>query len=808
MSELATPSTSEILHEPSLKDKAYLGEGNDVEGPVISAAPISTPIASPTEVNDVASRKNSETVSVDARVNDDATMKDMDDDLDNDLFGDPDEPMKPIESLKVEKDSVKPLTPPVDDQKSDIKPEDSVKADASTLPPVLTQAESATSVPIDTQKHSRSSTPIENEHPAKRFKLEDASVVLSPTTQKPTVPKRSPIASTPKQSSASAAPHQGGLVKHQIKFALASLRAVKRLRDAGPFLAPVDIVALNIPNYFDYIKNPMDLGTMERKVSSNMYNSISEFTADMDLIVSNCALFNGAESEISNMARNIKSSFDKHMKNMPSGDPAPAPAAKPKRKSLPVTATPKTSRMPAIHSVNDQSATPKPSHLSTITAPHSAPPKPTKPTSSAESKPFALQPSGMPTIRRDSSVDGRPKREIHPPRPKDLPYGDVKPRRKKFAAQLKFCGTVLKELMSKKHEGFSFPFLQPVDPVALNCPDYFKIIKEPMDLSTVAKKYNSNQYENADEFESDVRLMFRNCYKFNPEGSPVNMMGHRLEAIFDKKWTEKPAPAPTPPPPENGDSEFDDDSEYDSDDQLELMSNPAIKVLENQLRLMQTELNRLKKEALNEARERRRKEKQKKTGAKKPKSSEGNRRKSAPARRGSGTSQNGPIEVTYEMKKDLSEAIGNLSEKKMAQVLTMIQESVPQLRNTDQDEIELDMDLIDNGTLLKLYNFAVRKEESKPSRNNAGARSNGDGLGTAGSPGATSTSSARNKKKSKPLSEAEQTRQIEQLQKKIEQFDRVESGSMAPAETGINVSSSDEDDDDNGSSDDSSSEEE
>ena len=50
-----------------------------------------------------------------------------------------------------------------------------------------------------------------------------------------------------------------GLAKHQIKFALASLRAVKRLRDASPFLVPVDIVRFNIPTYFDYVKKPMDL---------------------------------------------------------------------------------------------------------------------------------------------------------------------------------------------------------------------------------------------------------------------------------------------------------------------------------------------------------------------------------------------------------------------------------------------------------------------------------------------------------------------------------------------------------------------
>ena len=30
-----------------------------------------------------------------------------------------------------------------------------------------------------------------------------------------------------------------------------------------------------------------------------------------------------------------------------------------------------------------------------------------------------------------------------------------------------------------------WPFLQPVDPIKLKIPDYFDIVKEPMDISTV-----------------------------------------------------------------------------------------------------------------------------------------------------------------------------------------------------------------------------------------------------------------------------------------------------------------------------------
>jgi len=38
-----------------------------------------------------------------------------------------------------------------------------------------------------------------------------------------------------------------------------------------------------------------------------------------------------------------------------------------------------------------------------------------------------------------------------------------------------------------------------------------------MDLGTVKHKLTNNLYEKAKDFEEDVRLIFKNCYKFNPK---------------------------------------------------------------------------------------------------------------------------------------------------------------------------------------------------------------------------------------------------------------------------------------------------
>src|SRR5438105_15829930 len=40
------------------------------------------------------------------------------------------------------------------------------------------------------------------------------------------------------------------------------------------------------------------------------------------------------------------------------------------------------------------------------------------------------------------------------------------------------------------------PFRAPVDPIQLNIPDYFAVIKKPMDLETIRKKLDQGRYHN------------------------------------------------------------------------------------------------------------------------------------------------------------------------------------------------------------------------------------------------------------------------------------------------------------------------
>lgn len=69
------------------------------------------------------------------------------------------------------------------------------------------------------------------------------------------------------------------------------LETLKKHPKARIFLTKVN--KKEAPNYYDVIKNPMDLGTMSRKV--HLYRTLDEFKADLDLIWDNCISYNTAE---------------------------------------------------------------------------------------------------------------------------------------------------------------------------------------------------------------------------------------------------------------------------------------------------------------------------------------------------------------------------------------------------------------------------------------------------------------------------------------------------------------------------------
>ncbi|CAK6970761.1 bromodomain adjacent to zinc finger domain protein 2B-like isoform X3 [Scomber scombrus] len=98
---------------------------------------------------------------------------------------------------------------------------------------------------------------------------------------------------------------------------------------------------------------------------------------------------------------------------------------------------------------------------------------------------------------------------------------------------LGLCRVLLAEL--ERHQD-AWPFLTPVN--LKSVPGYKKVIKKPMDFSTIREKLVSSQYQNLETFIIDVNLVFDNCEKFNEDNSEIGRAGHTMRKFFEKRWTE------------------------------------------------------------------------------------------------------------------------------------------------------------------------------------------------------------------------------------------------------------------------------
>lgn len=98
------------------------------------------------------------------------------------------------------------------------------------------------------------------------------------------------------------------------------------MREADPFLHPVDPGALGLPDYFKIVEKPMDLGTIDKRLRQKgvnagpPYTNVEDLVKDVHLVVENCYKFNGPDHAISAFARKVEETFDSNMANLPPAD--------------------------------------------------------------------------------------------------------------------------------------------------------------------------------------------------------------------------------------------------------------------------------------------------------------------------------------------------------------------------------------------------------------------------------------------------------------------------------------------------------
>uniref|UniRef100_A0A671RB36 Bromodomain-containing protein 3-like n=1 Tax=Sinocyclocheilus anshuiensis TaxID=1608454 RepID=A0A671RB36_9TELE len=579
---------------------------------------------------------------------------------------------------------------------------------------------------------------------------------------------------------------------------------------AWPFYTPVDAIKLNLPDYHKIIKNPMDMGTIKKRLENNYYWTAGECMQDFNTMFTNCYIYNKPTDDIVLMAQALEKIFLQKVAQMPQEEvellppppkgkarkPVPPPTSENQQSIALTTGSPSSScpsSPPQLAQTPVIAATP----VSTITSNVQAVPPATSmiptaqpvvkkkgvkrkadtttPTTCAITASRSELPTAMLESKHSKVISRREStgRPIKPPK-KDLEDGDVQQqgnKKSKLNDHLKYCDTILKEMLSKKHAAYAWPFYKPVDAEALELHDYHEIIKQPMDLSTVKKKMDSREYQDAQSFAADIRLMFSNCYKYNPPDHEVVAMARKLQDVFEMKFAKMPDEPVEPSSPNavsatavvsksTGSSESSVDSSSSSSDSEEERAT-RLAELQEQLKAVHEQLAALSQGPVSKPKKKKEKKKkdkekdkdkskvkveddkkakssqtnkqtqQKKTSARKPNSTSTSRQPKKGGKPGSANYESDEEEslpMSYDEKRQLSLDINRLPGEKLGRVVHIIQSREPSLRDSNPDEIEIDFETLKPSTLRELERYVkscLQKKQRKPLQKAGSAQGGG-----------------------------------------------------------------------------------
>ncbi|CAF1426806.1 unnamed protein product [Adineta ricciae] len=363
-----------------------------------------------------------------------------------------------------------------------------------------------------------------------------------------------------------------------------------------PFQKPVNPTKLNLPNYYKIVRYPMDLGTIKKRLEANYYYSVKECITDLNLMFTNCYLYNKPGEDVVLMGSTLEKLFYEKLADMPEDEIEIVPHSSKSSVlktggdgSLSVSvASPSTPsehissplHSPSAHSVNSsqpngtnmlsRNRTSSTTNPNAITSPFSplnnnsnhidqnsqsmSPKLSGEHQSMLNSTPLATNDLFASNFKRkpDPDDDAATKRPNSTTGPlKRIKYenniptdASAKRPKNRMTEQLKFCLNIVKDLLNKKNMAFVWPFSKPVDVKTLNLSDYYQIIKKPMDLGTVKRKLENREYAAPDEFAADVRLIFSNCYLYNGPHTDVVAMCKKVEQMFEDKFAKLPDEPP------------------------------------------------------------------------------------------------------------------------------------------------------------------------------------------------------------------------------------------------------------------------
>ncbi|XP_017690532.1 PREDICTED: bromodomain testis-specific protein isoform X4 [Lepidothrix coronata] len=497
------------------------------------------------------------------------------------------------------------------------------------------------------------------------------------------------------------------------------MKAMWRHNYSWPFHQPVDAAALNLPDYYSIIKKPMDLGTIKKRLEHNYYTKAAECIEDFKTMFLNCYMYNKPGDDIVFMAEELEKVFMQKIAQMPPEETLVS-LNKGKKKGK----KPEETQQPIPGTSNEQSTN------QTQAASCERPPVMTQerqqipPAPLSAAQPTALMPAAVPITKAKKGV----KRKADTTTPttsivtasgefsamfnerkavkacrgenehmvtnkllkRSLPHSQQSPgiiKKIQLSEKLKHCNAILKEMFSKKHAAYAWPFLKPVDGASFSTGENQGIAKCPTDLRTIKKKMDNFEYSNIQEFATDVRLMFMSCYKHNSPDHEIVAMARKLQlkALHQQLWVLTKACLSRP----------EKKKEKAKSEKRKNKEKAKIKSLTQKKKNLQHKKKSKKKLSLN-------------IQSKKTMQQVLLAHKSE--------DEDAAKPMNYDEKRQLSLDINKLPGDKLGKVVHIIQSREPALRNSNPDEIEIDFETLNASTLRELEKYVatcLRKRQRK-----------------------------------------------------------------------------------------------
>ncbi|XP_017567577.1 protein polybromo-1 isoform X3 [Pygocentrus nattereri] len=241
---------------------------------------------------------------------------------------------------------------------------------------------------------------------------------------------------------------------------------------------------IQYPDYYDIIKEPIDLKAIAQRIQIGYYKSVNHMAKDIDLLVKNAKTYNEPGSQVFKDANTIKKIFSQRKMELEHTEPIKSSIRIRNRKS--------------VHG----------DRLSTIT--------------------MALQ------YGSESDEDGILTGSVH--------YDEGESEAESIHSNMDMSNPIFQMYEAvrggRNSQGqlIAEPFFQL--PSRKDYPDYYQQINQPISLQQIRDKMKNNEYESVEQMDSDLNLMFENAKRYNVPNSHIYKRALKLQHILQLKRKE------------------------------------------------------------------------------------------------------------------------------------------------------------------------------------------------------------------------------------------------------------------------------